>query len=291
MTIAILIFSEPSQERYTNVERLEEAARALGHQTVRLYEPWFTVSDDELLYDGAPLPKVDVVIARPNFIEEPSLHTYVMAALKKAGIPIVNGLSSLGACKNKIEMLRLFEEHALPYPKSFVTKKPQSALVAARRLGFPVIVKVAFGTFGKGVFYAPNQEVFEPIAEYLTIRDGNPMIVQEFIDEAQHKDLRVFVVGGEVVAAMERTAPEGDVRANTSNGGHGAPVELSQTEHDLALRAALAFDLDIAGVDLIRSNRGPLILEVNANPGFAELESTTGVDVARAIIRFATTRL
>ena len=175
----------------------------------------------------------------------------------------------------------------MPYPKSFVTKKPESALEAAIQIGFPVIIKVAFGTIGKGIFYAPDQETFGPIVEYLAIRDRNPVIVQEFIKEADRKDLRVFVVGGKIVASMERCAPEGDVRANTSNGGTGKVVILTKEEQDLALRVADVFGLEIIGIDLIRSNRGPLVIEVNANPGFSELERATGIDVAKAIIEFA----
>ena len=129
-----------------------------------------------------------------------------------------------------------------------------------------------------------------PIAEYLALRDGNPVIVQEFIKEAKTSDLRVFIVGGEVVAAMQRQAPSGDVRANTSNGGTGISVELTKTERELALSVTRLFELEVAGVDLIRSDRGPLVLEVNANPGFKELERVTGVDVADAIISYAAKR-
>lgn len=287
MKIGILIFSEPKFEQYTGVERLTEAATQMGHQTIHLYEPSFSLSGDEIWYEGKSLPEMDIVIARPNFIEEPGLHAHVVRALLKHGLQVINGLPSYGPVKNKIEQIQEFDRFSLPYPKSIICKKPEFAKDAARLIGFPVIIKVAFGTVGSGVFYADSEETFGPIADYLQIRDRNPIIVQKFIAEAERKDLRVFVVGGEIVAAMERTAPERDVRANATHGGIGSPVTLSQTESQLAIRVANNFGLEIAGVDLIRSHEGPLVLEVNANPGFTELEKATGIDVANAIINYA----
>ena len=290
MKIAILIFSEPSNECYAGVERLEEAAIARGHQVVRLYEPNFSIGDETILYDNEPLPALDVMIARPNFIEEPTLHTSVLMALIDKGYRIVNGNLSFVRCKNKLEQTRLLQSQNIPHPRSIITHKPTNTLAAAQSLGFPVILKVAFGAIGKGVFYVPDEMSCRPIAEYLALRDGNPVIVQEFIKEAKTSDLRVFIVGGEVVAAMQRQAPSGDVRANTSNGGTGISVELTKTERELALSVTRLFELEVAGVDLIRSDRGPLVLEVNANPGFKELERVTGVDVADAIISYAAKR-
>ncbi|MBI2475205.1 RimK family alpha-L-glutamate ligase [Candidatus Uhrbacteria bacterium] len=287
MKIGILIFSDPALDNYTGVARLEETAQVLGHAVFRLYEPNFSLCGDELLYDGKQMPDVDVIISRPNFIEEPSLHFYVVNTLIENGYKVLNGKPSFAIAKNKIEQLCVFQKKGFPYPKSFITKNPESALKAAKQIGFPVVIKVAFGTIGKGVFYAPNQETFGPIVEYLAIRDRNPVIVQEFIKEADRKDLRVFIVGEKIVASMERCAPEGDVRANTSNGGTGTPVTLTDQEQKLAIQVATVFDLDIIGIDLIRSNRGPLVLEVNSNPGFSELERATGIDVAKAIIEFA----
>ncbi len=287
MHIAILIFSEPADQSYAGVDRLEEAATARGHSVIRLYEPHFSIGDNELLYDGQSLPQIDVIIARPNFIEEPSLHTSVLSALREKGYRIVNGNASFVRCKNKLEQTRLFQTHNIPHPKSLITHKPSLTLAAAKSLGFPVILKVAFGAIGKGVFYIPDELSCRPIAEYLAIRDRNPVIVQEFIKEAAQSDLRAFVVGGKIIAAMERHAPNGDVRSNTSNGGRGMSLELTKEEHDLALQVTKLFELEIAGVDLIRSDRGPLVLEINANPGFKELEQVSGIDVAGAIVEYA----
>lgn len=294
MKIGILI-SKQSWEQYSSVDRLEEAAKELGHETVRLYEPNFLFCSPPFqggvrggyLYDGKPLPKLDVILPRPNFIEEPSLHMHPIHYLNQSGFKLINSKHHLGLSKNKIRQLLHFQNNDIPHPESAITKNPEQALVFANQLGFPVIIKIAFGTHGKGVFYAPDKETFQPIAEYLAIRDHNPIIVQRFVKEAERKDVRAFVIGNKVIAAMERSASSGDIRANTSTGGTGKEIELSDQEKQLAVKVAKSVNLEIAGVDLIRSESGPLVLEVNANPGFKALEEVTGKDIAKKIIEFS----
>jgi len=172
-------------------------------------------------------------------------------------------------------------------PRWAIVHTVKEARRASALLGFPLIAKVAFGTWGAGVFYAENLETLQPIMHYLQVRDGNPVILETFIEEANRTDLRVFVVGGKIIAAMERKARPGDVRANTSIGGEGHTAQLTKDEERVALDAAHVSELDIAGVDILRSKQGPLVIEVNANPGFAELERVTGVNIAKTIIEFA----
>ncbi len=278
-------------ESSTGVDRLIDAGEALGHGVYKIYEQdlSFNCGGDkiDILHQGNPLPEVDVIISRPNFIEEPGLHLYATEMLMNAGYKIINGSSSFAVAKNKLVQHQIFQKENLPCPNFAITRNPQEALNAACKIGFPVIIKVAFGTLGKGVFYAENHETFQPIAEYLSVRDGNPLIIEEFVKEADRKDLRVFVIGGEVVAAMERQAPMGDVRANTSSGGTGFEVELTDEERELAVLVAKTFDIEICGIDLIRSKNGPLVLEVNSNPGFKELERVTGKDIAKLIVEYS----
>lgn len=198
----------------------------------------------------------------------------------------MNGYPSITWCKNKLDQHYMLAQAGVPMPYFAITKSPTEAVEAAKELGFPTIVKVAFGTFGIGVFLADRPETLKPIVSYLNIRDRNPVIVEEFIEEAKAQDIRAFVIGGKVISSMMRTAPEGDIRSNTSTGGTGAPVELTEEEVALAIKAAATFELDIAGVDIIRSKRGPLVLEVNSNPGFKGLEQATGFDIAGAIIEY-----
>lgn len=291
MKIGILIFSFPKRDEHAQADRFEDVGRDLGIEVVRIHEPLLTIVHDEngtrLIYDHKPfLPtEFDTIICRPNFVEEPSLHQFTIQAIVDTGVRVVNA-GILGP-KNKLDQRLRLAKTDIAMPRWAIAHTPERAAAAAAEIGYPVILKVAFGTHGKGVFYAPSAETLLPIADYLAVRDGNPVIIEEFIAEAGRKDLRVFVLGGRVLAAMERVSKEGDVRANASIGGTGNVVVLTKEEARVAVAAAEAFGLEIAGVDVLRSSRGPLVIEVNANPGFKELERVTGVDVAKAIVEYA----
>lgn len=296
MTIAILVFSDSLHDVASNSTRLVEAARQLGHEAAVLYEPLFSFEDDgtglKIRYDGKPFVAPDTIIARPNFVEEPMPHAATLEALRTAGVRVLNGNpDALLVSKDKITQHLCFRAAGLPMPTWAIARTPAHALDAAKRFGFPVMLKVPFGTHGTGVFYAADAETFSPIAEYLNVRDGNPVIVETFVSVANRRDLRVLILNGTIVAAMERTARPGDVRANASIGGSGSKVELSDAERALALAAAKTIGLDLAGVDLLRGANGPLLIEINANPGFAELERVTGTDVAKMIIEEAVRRV
>jgi len=278
-------------EMYTGVDRLQEAGEAAGHTVTKLYEPYLSFIDRKIFHHGEILPQLDIIISRPNFIEEPSLRTYAVQLLEEAGYRIINGKPGYTWAKNKLTQHALFTKNDLPCPRWGIARSPENAIQLAHTLSYPVIVKVAFGTHGKGVFLAKDEETLRPIVDYLSIRDGNPLILEEFIEEAKSSDIRVFIIGGAVTSAMERKAPTGDVRANTSTGGTGTRVTLTDEERTLAIRAAEVFDLEIAGVDLIRSKRGTLILEINANPGFKELEQVSGLDIVQTIITYAITQI
>lgn len=291
MNIGILLFKTPSTDTDSNTSRVEKAAIERGHTCIRILEPDLTFFHDEnglkILHQGEPLPDLDIIIMKANFIEEPSLRTYAVQLLSEAGYKIINKGPGFAWAKNKLTQHVAFTEHNLPCPKWAIARKSDEALKLAEDIGFPSIIKVAFGTHGKGVFYAENKETFKPISDYLAVRDRNPLIIEEFIEEANRRDIRVFVLGGKIIGSMQREAPAGDMRANTSNGGIGHEVTLTEEEKAIALKAAEVYQLEMAGVDLIRSNRGPLVLEVNSNPGFKELERVTQKDIAGAIIDYA----
>lgn len=156
--------------------------------------------------------------------------------------------------------------------------------------GAPVIIKLLEGTQGKGVVLAETQKAAESVITAFRQLDAN-ILVQEFIEESAGSDIRALVVGQSVVGAMMRQAAPGEFRANLHRGGKGIPIELTKEETRLALEAASAMGLYIAGVDMIRSNRGPLVLEVNSSPGLAGVEMTTGTDVAKKIVCFLEKRL
>jgi len=288
MKIGIIISSEPKQAAFAGAERLEAAGEARGIEIVRLYESRFTFeshgNDFTVLYEDQPFGGFDALVYRPNFIEEPSLHGHIPRLLKKTGVPVLNGTALIPETKNKLAQHVRLLEAGLPMPPWAIAKQKQEALEAAKRIGFPVVLKTPFGTHGVGIFYAENAETLQPIIDYLRVSDENPSIIESFVAGANRKDVRAFVIGGKIVAAMERTAPAGDIRANAALGGVGTKTELTKEEQRIVLACAQAFELDIAGVDLLRTAKGLLLIEVNANPGFTELERATGVDIAGAII-------
>jgi ribosomal protein S6--L-glutamate ligase len=149
---------------------------------------------------------------------------------------------------------------------------------------YPMIVKMLHGNRGAGVILAESQAALKSVLDAFQ-RLKEPVIVQEFIKEAKGRDIRAFVVNGEIVAAMERCAKSNDFRSNLHQGGHAVPIELSDLEKDVILRTAQICELDVTGIDLLRSEKGPLILEVNGSPGLEGIETVTGIDVAGKIIQ------
>lgn len=288
MQIGILISSDPKGDAFAGADRLVEAAEKAGHTATKFYESGFTFHGDGerlvIVYEGELLAGPEVFVYRPNFIEEPSLHAHVPHLLMQAGFRVFNGHARIQETKNKLAQHVFMHEAGLPLPRWAIAKRKELALAAAEEIGFPVVLKTPFGTHGVGVFLAENAETLQPIVDYLAISDGNPAILERFVAEANRSDVRVFIVGGRVVASMVRTAPPGDIRANAALGGVGSPTTLFADEERVALACAKLFELDIAGVDLLRTPGGPLLIEVNANPGFKELERVTGIDVVGAIV-------
>jgi ribosomal protein S6--L-glutamate ligase len=153
--------------------------------------------------------------------------------------------------------------------------------------GTPVIVKLASGTHGNGVVLAETKKAAKSVLQafYLRNEDGTNVLIQEYIEESAGTDIRAFVVGSQVIASMKRQSLDDDFRSNLHKGGEGSTIKLTDEERKLAIKAAKALGLTIAGVDLMRSRRGPLVLEVNASPGFG-IEKVTGRDVATPIIEY-----
>ena len=153
--------------------------------------------------------------------------------------------------------------------------------------GMPIIIKLARGTHGNGVVLAETKKAARSVLQafYLTNDDGTNILIQEFIEESAGTDIRAFVVGSRVVASMKRQSLDDDFRSNLHKGGEGTTIKLTEEEKKIAVKAAKAMGLNVAGVDLMRSSRGPLILEVNASPGFG-IEKVTGRNVAGEIIEY-----
>lgn len=295
MKIGILTATMPRTEPsgQSGADRIFDAGVARGHAMVRLHEPLLAFTHaGAVLHASKTLGKFDLIINRPNFTEEPSIHMFNLTFLKRAGYRLMNGdENAVARAKNKLAQHAWFLEHGIPTPKWAIAKTSTDALKVAKKIGFPLILKTAFGTQGTGVFYAENKESFSPIVDYLGVRDGNSVIIEEFVVGAKRRDLRVFCVCGEVVGVMQRRARKGDVRANSHLGGGAKKIVLRPREKALIQKIITESGLDIMGIDFLRSESGPRVIEINANPGFKTLEKTTGSDIADAIIRAAESRL
>lgn len=215
----------------------------------------------------------DLVLARfGNHRFEEALAT--LDFFERRGIPCLNGTAPYRDSRNKWLCSLHLQENGLPVPRTLLATK------AAKPAKFPVVLKPLEGSQGEGVFLVRD------LAEWMALPADQEWVQQEFIAEAQGRDLRVFVLGDRVLGAIERRAKDGDFRANLHQGGEAFPTKPTELEIRYALESAKALNLDVAGVDLIRSSRGPLVLEVNPCPGFEGLEKTTGLNIAGAMIDF-----
>jgi ribosomal protein S6--L-glutamate ligase len=235
------------------------------------------------------LPKMDIVITRLNTQKRPLLFSYVTTLFKASGATVINGWPA-GRVANKIVEHAESIEAKIPMPNWAIAKRTPDILSAAKKIGYPLMVKVPVGSKGNGVFYVKNKQELVQLAGYLTTsqKGGLPIILESFIEEANNTDIRVFVVGDAAVAGMKRVAKKGEKRANISVGGSVKNVKLTKEEQELAVKATLAYGLDIAGVDVMRTKNGPVVIEVNSIPGgFKSLKKLCGIDVPKLIYQFA----
>ena len=228
------------------------------------------------------IPRID--IPHTNFGYE------VLRQFQAIGTYVTDTAHSLELARNKIRCFQYLTKRNVPFPKTGSAFAAEGYEKILNTIGSePFIIKLNEGTQGVGVFLAQDQSQAENFLNTFQQLDTEVML-QEFIEEAAGTDLRCFVVGGEVVASMRRESQSDDFRANVSLGGHAYQVDLSEDEHDVALNAAAALNLNIGGVDIVRSKRGPLVIEINGAPDFTGewgLENVSGVDVAMAIIDYA----
>ncbi|MBI2551594.1 RimK family alpha-L-glutamate ligase [Candidatus Uhrbacteria bacterium] len=294
MRFAILTFELERKELKVGTKMLVKRARELGHRVTVIREHELQIrfggEGPSVLYKGKPLPEFDAIIVRPGIREDPSVHAALLRQLELEGLLVINGYLGVHRAKNKIRTLQLLDHFGLPVPKTVVIFSATELESAIADFSFPLILKTAYGSGGTGVFIAESKRSLKPFLQYLTHAGGNPntpVKIQEYIKEAKGKDLRVFVVGKEVVAAMERTAKQGEFRANVHQGGSAAHADITEEEKRLCIEATRRLGLNIAGVDMLRRKSGPVIIEVNSYPGLGGISQATGVDVAGAVVRYA----
>ena len=281
MNIAILT-ADPSN--YSN-RRMIEAGRELGHNIYPLLTLHQRLDVDAQAFLERLNPRPDAVIPRIG-VPLSGLGRCLITAFEGADIFTMTSSCGLAHSRDKFLAGQVLHKAGLAMPKTLTFSHPGQIDEAIRAIGgYPFIVKRLKGTGGKAVRLINDvDKAHKRLGKYISKR--KPFLIQEFIKEAKGSDLRVFVVGGRVIAAMRRVAADDDFRANIHAGGHGENVKLSPEEEACALTAAKVLDLSIAGVDILRSARGPLILEVNSSPGLQGIESTTKIDIAAEIINY-----
>jgi ribosomal protein S6--L-glutamate ligase len=237
----------------------------------------------EIHYKGRTLRDLDVVIPRIG-ASVTFYGTAVLRQFEMMGVATPNSAEAILRARDKLHALQLLARDRIGLPTTVFGDNPDDTADLLKMLGEPPhVIKLNEGAQGQGVLLAEKRSAAQGMIEAFRGLYAN-FLVQEFIREASGADLRCFVVGGKVVAAMQRQAPDGDFRANLHRGGTATPVELAPEEAEMAVHAAAVMGLGIAGVDLLRSRRGPLVLEVNSSPGLEGIEAATGIDVAGAII-------
>src|SRR3990167_2738997 len=271
-------------------KRLQAEGTAAGHEMV-VINPLHcymnvVVSSPTIRYRGGSLlPYFDAVIPRIG-VSTTFYGTAVLRQLETMGIYTLNSSIAIARSRDKFRALQLLACKGVPMPLTGFAQSPDDSEDLIKMIGgAPLVIKLLEGTQGRGVMLAESNESAVSIINAFKEMSAN-ILVQEFIEEARGSDIRCFVIGDKVVAAIKRQARDGEFRANVHQGGKAIKVKLSPQERAIAISSARAMGLRIAGVDLVRSNHGPLILEINSSPGLEAIEKATHVNIAGKIIEF-----
>ena len=235
---------------------------------------------------GQPLRGYDVIIPRIGHTVT-SYGSAVIRHFESMGVETVLSSDALLKARDKLSCLQILSQHGIPVPQTLIVNNySQIPLLHNKISEFPKIIKLMSGTHGLGVLKADDPKMLESLLEAF-YGMKQKVLLQEFIKEAAGRDIRIFIVDGEIVASMQRRAKEGEFRSNLHRGGKATLTQLTDEEKSVALDCVNALGLKVAGVDILRSDRGPLVLEVNASPGLEGIEGITKIDIAKKIVQFA----
>lgn len=272
-----------------STSRLVQAAEARGHQ-VQVIDPLLCYMDisshrPTIYYRSRKLDDFDAMIPRIGA----SVTFYATAVLRHfemMGVYCLNESVAISRSRDKLRAHQLLARKGIGMPVTGFAHSTKMTHELIKLVGgAPLVIKLLEGTQGKGVVLAETQQAAESVIDAFRDLDEY-FLVQEFIKEAEGADIRCFVVGGKVVASMMRKAKSGDFRSNLHRGGSAVSVKLTPEERKTAQRAATAMGLNVSGVDILRSNHGPLVIEVNSSPGLEGIEKSTGKDVATTIVEY-----
>jgi ribosomal protein S6--L-glutamate ligase len=273
-----------------STRRLVEAARAMGHRPLVLdtlrCNMVLSRERPQILYRGKEVPPIDVVIPRIGA----SITGYGLSVVNQfdmMGVAVLNNSVPIARSRDKLRALQLLCRFGIDIPRTAMCRYRDEVPQAVEQVGgLPCIIKLIQGTQGVGVMIANSMDEVKGMLD--TLWDlGQEILLQEFVAESRGRDVRAFVIGDRVVAAMRRQARTGEFRSNLHRGGEGKPVDLGRDYAEAAVKASRVIGLEVAGVDMLESRTGPKIMEVNSSPGFEGLEKVTGVDIATPYVAHA----
>lgn len=285
MNIAIL---SNGSANYTT-KRLKEVARERGHQVkiISYTKCYVTIDKDNpvIRYKGESLGTFDAVI--PRIAQSYTKYgTAIVRQFEATGAFSVASSIAINRSRDKLRAYQVMAKAGVPIPRTVFARETASFEdVIEMAGGTPLIIKVARGTHGNGVVLAETPKAAKAVMQAFYV-EGVNFLVQEFVKESAGVDIRALVVGGRVVASVKRQSLDGDFRSNTHQGGEGVPVKLTEEERKTAAKAAKAMGLPVCGVDMMRSERGPLVLEVNSSASIKTPELITKRDIATKIIEY-----
>ncbi|MEQ8463908.1 30S ribosomal protein S6--L-glutamate ligase [Coleofasciculus sp. E1-EBD-02] len=272
-----------------STRRLKEAGEARGHDMrvinyLRCYMN-ITSHKPKVVYQGKVLEELDAIIPRIG-ASKTFYGTAVVRQFEVMGVFAANESQAISRSRDKLRCLQILSREGVGLPVTGFANSTQDIDGLIEIVGgAPLVIKLLEGTQGIGVVLAETHQAAKSVIEAFRGLDAN-ILVQEFIKEAAGMDIRCFVIDNKVVASMKRQGAPGEFRSNLHRGGNAEQIKLTPEERSTAVRAAKAMGLRVAGVDLLRSNHGPVVMEVNSSPGLEGIENATGVDVAGKIIEF-----
>jgi len=289
-----MLANRKTKETYERDRFIEEADKSgFDFNVVYADEIDLLVSRDDrksIRYQNDIVPLPEVVLARTGSATG-HFNLSVLRQFERLNVSTLPNSDAIIASKDKMYANQILAQAGLPIPKTMLTRFPSDSELVEKQVGFPCVVKVVTGSHGAGVYLCENKKQFEDLAELISALDfKNSMIVQEYVQHSEGRDLRVIVVGGRVVGAMLRQSTDGSFKANISRGGQGLPYELTDEIEMISIQVAKVLNLDIAGVDLLFHQDGYRICEANSSPGFRGFEQALGVNIPRKIFEYAKLR-
>ncbi len=274
-----------------STKRLKQTAIDRGHEVdvIKYKDCYASIEKSQPMvwYKGEPLTGYDAII--PRIASSMTKYgSMIVRQLEMQGVYTITSSIAIVRSRDKLRSMQLLARAGVGIPKTVVSRDNVEVDDLLEELGgSPIIIKLARGTHGNGVVLAETKKAAKSVLQAFHVMDqeGTNILLQEFVKESAGVDIRVFVVGGKVVASMKRQSLDDDFRSNLHQGGAGEKIKLTEEERRTAIKAARSMGLNLCGVDLMRSDRGPLVLEVNSSPGFG-IEEVTGRDVATPIIEY-----